>query len=325
MNYKDISKEDWYDLSKLTDPSKFEGILINDPNGNQLIPIYLFSQNKEYHLLIKNIDKIESFEDPQVNGVELLSKSYFINEVEEDYIDLRLKNEIYLDQFTIIISEICEKIFEQKQPINEAIYDTLMRWKTFWSSIPREELSEEKQLGLFCELKFLLILIENGKINNLNAWKGPSGFKYDFLLEDKAFEIKGTFKNNHSHSINGIDQLNSSENSLYLISFLASKDENSSENLQSIVESIEQIFSSNPKIFENFHKLLKKAGYNKIHSEKYMKLGIKIIEQNCYAVNDSFPKLISSFLNQQLSDRVSNIKYSIQLDGIKTVTLLDII
>ena len=71
------------------------------------------------------------------------------------------------------------------------------------------------------------------------------------------------------------------------------------------------------------HKLIKKAGYNKLHSDKYRNLGIKIVEQNCYEVDENFPRLISSFLSTNLSERVSKISYTINLDGINTIPLND--
>lgn len=324
MNYKEITKNVWEELLlEVSGPENFEAIpIVNE--GDQSIPIYLFFRDKEYHLIINNINNIKTFQDPAVNGLELSSKNYVIKGSEENYIDLRLKNEIYLEQFSVIVREICSKILEEQKASDEAIYDTLMRWRTFWASIPREEMSDEKQLGLFCELKFLSYLINNNHSDVLNTWKGPGGYKHDFLLEDKAFEIKGTFKGNHTHSINGIDQLKRPDGiNLYMVSFSSVRDDDSDENLQNMVELIEEVFQNNPEHFEEFHKLIKKAGYNKLHSDKYRNLGIKIVEQNCYEVDENFPRLISSFLSTNLSERVSKISYTINLDGINTIPLND--
>jgi len=323
MHYNEITYGVWDTVEDVSSLDEYDARPIDNGSGEPTF-IYLFIQNREYHLIIKNVSNIKTFEDPAVNGLALSSKNYVIENEEENYIDLRLKNEIYLEQFSVIVREICSKIFEQQKASDEAIYDTLMRWRTFWASIPREEMSDEKQLGLFCELKFLSYLINNNHSDVLNTWKGPGGYKHDFLLEDKAFEIKGTFKGNHTHSINGIDQLKRPDDiNLYMVSFSSVRDDDSAENLQNMVELIEEVFQNNPEHFEEFHKLLKKAGYNKLHSDKYIQLGIKIVEQNCYEVDENFPRLISSFLNTNLSERVSKISYTINLDGINTIPLND--
>ena len=108
-----------------------------------------------------------------------------------------------------------------------------------------------------------------------------------------------------------------------MVSFSSVRDDDSDEHLQNMVELIEEVFQNNPEHFEEFHKLLKKAGYNKLHSDKYRNLGIKIVEQNCYEVDESFPRLISSFLTTNLSERVTKISYTINLDGINTIPLND--
>ena len=60
----------------------------------------------------------------------------------------------------------------------------------------------------------------------LSSWKGPLKEKYDFIFSDWVFEVKGTRKDGHIHTTNGLDQLKPpSGKYLALISFLATKSE----------------------------------------------------------------------------------------------------
>jgi len=325
LDYKKLNHTDWPKFTQSEELGKYVAINMSGVDAGDDSEIFLFVNNTGYHLIIRNLDNIKSFDELSINGLELSLKKYKIENQMIDFIDIRLKNKIYLQQYTIIVKEICDKLFVEGAKPEKAIKDILGRWRVFWALTPKEELSDEKQLGLFCELKFLLNLIINGFSDVLNTWKGPSGYKHDFLLKDKAFEIKGTFKGNHTHSINGIDQLKRPVGmNLYLVSYITIKHDGS-VNLQMMVETIEESFQNNPQEFEKFHRLLKKTGYNRLHSDKYRNLGIKIVEQNCYEVNENFPRLTSSYLNTNISERVTKISYTINLDGISTIPLNDTI
>ena len=167
--------------------------------------------------------------------------------------------------------------------------------------------------------------MDRGFDDSLSAWRGFEGYKHDFLFNDKAIEIKGTFGSTHSHTINGIDQLRTPESMpLYLISFLCVKNGNNSENLKVLVKSIESSLNGEPQQYEDFQKLLKAAKYNKLHEGKYENLGITLIENNCYEVTDEFPRLTSLYLNRPLSERVSGISYKINLEDMQYIKLEDL-
>jgi hypothetical protein len=331
MLYNDLNSTTW-DKLKVQSPGKYKAEILSmksEPSfartSSPVSKLYLFKDEKdEFHFLAENLQNIDSFSDPSVNGLELSSKSYIINDSEANYIDLRLKNEMYIQQFTAIIREICEKVLSQNIEAINAINDTIVRWKIFWTETEREEMSDTAQLGLFCELKYISHLINNNYEDPLSPWKGPNGYKHDFLFTDKAIEIKGTFSDRHTHIINGIDQLRRPEEiPLYMISFVCLKNSENSENLPDLVQTIESEFDNNPEQYENFHKLLKRAKYNRLHEEKYRNLGITVVEDNCYEVTDDFPRLTSSFLNRALSERVSGIRYTINLNDLNFTRLVD--
>ena len=320
MHYKDLHYTNWDKIAKPTS-EKYKAVhLKGDEESEHDLNIFI-DLNGNYHFISPAVENSDPLDEIDVNGLDLSIHEYSINDNPRLYIDLRLKNEIYLQQYTIIIKDICENIFEDEfEPVN-AINDVLRRWKTFWSAAIREELTEERQLGLFCELKFLAHLIEIEYANPLSRWRGPEGYKHDFFLDDRAIEVKGTLRDGHNHIINGLDQLRRPDDmGLFIVSFLSVR-QDEGENLQTMVEHMDTIFVDNPEEYERFYELMITAGYHRSHSEKYRKCCFSIVEENCFEVNDEFPRLTSSYLSRELSSRVSGIRYNVDLNGLPFIAL----
>ena len=97
---------------------------------------------------------------------------------------------------------------------------------------------------------------------------------YDFTFSDWVFEVNGTRKEGHIHTINGLDQLKPpSGKYLALISFLATKsDDFISQSLQNLIDDIEaKYLNGKADLIEQFYKLLTRCGYSRIHKEEYRK------------------------------------------------------
>lgn len=162
-------------------------------------------------------------------------------------------------------------------------------------------------------------LCEINPVNALSSWKGPLKEKYDFIFSDWVFEVKGTRKEGHIHTINGLDQLKPpSGKHLALISFLATKSEDApSKSLQNWIEDTEKKFLNNrADLTERFYNLLTGCGYSRIHKEEYRKTRFDIYDDKFFTVNENFPKLTSDYLKQPLDGRVSEIQYTIDLEGL---------
>ena len=58
------------------------------------------------------------------------------------------------------------------------------------------------------------------------------------------------------------------------------------------------------------------CGYNRIHQEEYRKTKFDMYGGKFFTVNEYFPKLTSDYLKQPLDCRVSEIRYTIDLEGL---------
>ncbi len=73
---------------------------------------------------------------------------------------------------------------------------------------------------------------------------------------------------------------------------------------------------NNANAIERFHELLAGCGYSRIHKEEYRKTKFDIYDGKFFTVNENFPKLTSDRLKQPLDSRVSEIRYTIDLEGL---------
>ena len=105
---------------------------------------------------------------------------------------------------------------------------------------------------------------------------------------------------------------------LALISFLATKyDDAASKSLQGWIEDIETTYlSGKADLIERFYNLLTGCGYSRICKEEYRKIKFNIYDGKFFMVNENFPKLTSDYLKQPLDYRVSEIQYTIDLEGL---------
>jgi hypothetical protein len=137
-----------------------------------------------------------------------------------------------------------------------------------------------------------------------------------------AFEVKSSRREKHVHIINGIDQLRPpSEKSLALISFLVTKsNDESSMSLQDWVENIiSKYLDGQPNLVKTFYALLIGYGYSRVHEEEYRKIKYDIYDGRLFPVNDAFPRLTTEILAMPLDSRISDIKYTIDLEGLQSI------
>ena len=151
------------------------------------------------------IQSEESYKDPKINGVDIQVRQFNLNGVSiEKFIDIKLNHQRYEHQFIYFCDEIIKNILNLKLGNVASVKSAVGRNRLFWDKQRQDILTEDQQVGLLCELEFLDRIIEINNKNMLQSWKGPTGFKYDFVFTDNLFEVKGTRREGHSHTINGL-------------------------------------------------------------------------------------------------------------------------
>lgn len=86
---------------------------------------------------------------------------------------------------------VANKYFDEVKMIN-SVEMRLVKWQKLLKQNKNNEMTIERQMGLFSELMFLKdILIPNlGIKNSINSWVGAEFDKQDFLIDHSAIEVK---------------------------------------------------------------------------------------------------------------------------------------
>ncbi|MBT89764.1 MAG: hypothetical protein CMN79_04655 [Spirochaetales bacterium] len=322
MYFKNLNINTWSEWDDTGDiVTGYHGRFLSQADGAESNLLIFKDEGKKLHFVIAD-DSVarKDIHDPKVNGLKIELKKYKFREVEiKQFIDLECSLNAYISEFTEIVKEIAERILDSNELPLKAVTEIISNWKSFWTSEKKQILSDAEQIGLICELKVLKKLCEINHVNALSSWKGPLGEKYDFIFSSWVFEVKGTSNEGHIHIINGLDQLKPpSEKNLALISFLATKTEDvKAQSVQTWIEDIEvNILKNNADVVKRFYDLLIGYGYNRIHKEEYKKTKFDIYDGNFYLVNDTFPKFTSDHLKKSLDNRISEIRYMIDLEGL---------
>lgn len=322
MYFENLNVNTWNELDVTGDiVTGYYGVFLSQTDGEESNLLIFKDENRNLHFVIADDSVIrKDIHDPKVNGLKIELKKYKFHEAEiRQFIDLECSLNAYIKEFTEIVKEIAERILDSRELPVKSITEIISNWKSFWTSEKKQILSDAEQIGLICELKVLKRLCEINPVNALNSWKGPLREKYDFIFSNWVFEVKGTTKEGHIHTINGLDQLKPPyEKNLALISFLATTTKNiNAQSLQTWIEDIEaNILKNNADAVKRFYDLLIGYGYSRIHKEEYKKTKFDIYDGKFYLVNDTFPKFTSDHLKKPLDSRISEIRYMIDLEGL---------
>lgn len=327
MYYKKLIVETWSELDRT-------GSLVSGYNSrclslkdNSVSILHLFvDQVGHFHLAVEVDDLLASnVQDPGVNGLKVEAVSYRLSgNSPQVFLDLTCTIGGYLLEFTRIVKQIAEAILLNHADPANAVFRIIHNWKSFWANRRNEVLSEERQIGIICELLVFMRLCRINPQYALKCWRGPLGEKHDFIFSDWGLEVKGTRRANRVHTVNGIEQLQAPENKqLAFVSFIVTLSENrDSYSLPDLIIDIRNtFFSGRPNLELHFNELLAGAGYNPVHDDVYRRFLVKVLDSTLYFVNAEFPKLTSQMLNEPLGLRVSGVKYDISLDGMVGVGL----
>lgn len=332
MDYRKLTAEHWNNLDSTGSfVSGYISTLLTAKENNTS-DIHIFKDESDHmHFSIKTSGlKRKSINDPGVNGLQIkLTKFRLENKEVNEFIDIKCTISSYVNEFTEVVKEISHAILEEKEKPEKAIKRITNNWISFWANQCKNILSEERQIGLICELLFLKKLCTINSDKALNFWVGPLGEKHDFNFTDWSFEVKGTRKKDCIHTINGIDQLQSNnKKKLAFLSYMVSLKADSTDHSINLPTLIKQIkldhFSKKPNLIVRLNELLAGAGYSPIHNKEYSYFNLEVNSNTFYEVNENFPKLTSNMLTGMIHKRVFKIRYDISLEGL-TGTDIDLI
>lgn len=312
MNNYDIYKA-WEDLD-----NKLESL-------SSLVPlVYLAFDNSNVRIYIQNsIEQNAAIIISLKNGKELQLNL----ELSGFNIETRVEPKIDPNQKSIVITNNDRNQLNIFKAFSASLYDSLDNSKSVDDVIDnintvieeyknyfngnKKILSASEQQGLMGELKYILEELDKGNSKVVECWEGIYKNKHDFVYEDRAVEIKTT-KNQTR-----LDIRISNENQLFSMK---------NEKLNLVVYRLEQVAVGKSisdlanQIFEKINNRQKSLMMSKL-----IKIGMdpfetnyenyRFVEKYDFEVNDEFPKVNKESLN----DRIFDVKYTVNLDGISSM------
>jgi hypothetical protein len=215
-----------------------------------------------------------------------------------------------------VIHELDEKGLD---PV-DALYRTATRWQRFWS-VESESVSDAWIQGLTGELIFLRGLLNAFGKSSLRVWTGPDGLDHDFQGNSVGIEVKATTTQPPVLQISNLNQLDSTLfNTLHVLVYsltVARK----GLCLPDLVREIEGLLENDIDVSDSFWKKLRAAGYHRHLEDRYSETLFRVDQVIAFPVNNSFPKITNLSFSMPLDSRVRNVRYSIELVGLRGVAL----
>ncbi|MCJ2044616.1 PD-(D/E)XK motif protein [Methylobacterium sp. J-078] len=198
----------------------------------------------------------------------------------------------------------------------KALLTRLRTWERFVQRFGPDHLSDEQQLGLFAELRFLtsciLPFIDTGAA--VNGWRGPHGEPQDFRFRAAAIEVKATASRNPvSFRVSNLDQLDRNTLEILLVHFLAvDPGSPSGPTLPEVVADLRAaLANADPVAASDLDLSLIEAGYLDQHEPAYADKRYAVRSVSWFVVEAGFPRLTRS----TVPPGIGEVKYSVMLQS----------
>ena len=247
-------------------------------------------------------------------GVEIQAIPY--SQSQTEYTIILLEKEL-TEIFTMFIEDIIEKLGSVTEPQQALtlINQRVNYWKKLFSRATGELLSAEKQRGLFGELFFLSLLLQNSSNHQeaLYSWRGAESANQDFARNGNAVEIKTSKANNPSVHISNEQQLDfTAWDHLFLGLISVTETTGNQNSLASIIEEIKDLINHDPELTEEFETRLEHAGVSGDMIENYNEISYSVNNVRFFRIQDGFPVILRGDI---LSDAIYNVKYQIDISS----------
>ncbi len=306
-------KQIWDELEN--DNSFKQGLLIRRYSGAVLPDVFIALKLPEKLICIatsisSDVEiNISSFSNLQEVQLDILPD---VNQMGKNLLIFKLINNQHKDIFAVLCEDLISSISVEtnEKKLVATLLNRFEKWKSLFNKFALQGLTSEEQRGLFGELYFLRIFLQNKSDNQnvLNTWVGTSKEIRDFQFNNWALEVKTTIGNNHQKiHVSSERQLDTTHvDNLFLYHLSLEKVQESGESLHQLVSSIQALLQSDMISLNRFKAKLYEVGYFEQH-EFYNNIGYHIRQANYYKVEGDFPRLQEN----ELRNGVGDVKYSI--------------
>ena len=237
--------------------------------------------------------------------------------IENNIIEMYIKNSIHKDFFFTVINLIIAKIYFKELKGTKSIQLFLLELysgKDFFEeeNVPKK-LTIEKQIGLFGEIQTLKEVLGKkfDKEASLSYWTGPSK-KHDFTLPNTLIEIKTTSTDSKKINTSSTNQIAPVYDKKLKLIFIQLKKSIDGLSLSEVIDNYSKILKEvSELLFNDFILKLTQCGYLDMHKNEYDQK-YKIDKFNFYNIEKNFPYIKEYVVPDGLSDL--SITYKIDLE-----------
>ncbi len=233
------------------------------------------------------------------------------------YISIILSDTELLDVFSMFIDDLVEALEELKEEIEvpNCVNRKISNWARLFAKLSGQLLSREAQRGLFGELTILydVLKFSPDHVKCITSWTGPEGTNQDFSNDSTALEVKTTKATAPSVNISNELQLDWTVlSNLYMAVIHLDEINNGSDTLAKLILQIKERINNQPNLLIIFDDKLNRAGIPLGEEVNYNKIGYVIRSKKFFRVQDGFPVLINSTIDEPA---IHNVKYQIDVSS----------
>jgi hypothetical protein len=233
-----------------------------------------------------------------------------------EYTIILLEKEL-MDIFTMFIEDIIEKLHSitESQQALTLINQRVNYWKKLFSRATGELLAAEKQRGLFGELFFLRLLLQNSSNSQeaIESWRGSESANQDFCRRRNSVEIKTTKANNPSIHISNEQQLDFTVWGQLFLGLISVTETTGNQNsLTGIIEEIRDLVKHDPELVREFETRLERAGISSDMIENYNEISYSVNNRRFFQIEEGFPMILRGNLS---SEAIYNVMYQIDISS----------
>lgn len=222
-----------------------------------------------------------------------------------------LENELS-DIFTFFIEDIINSLtsVSNQEDAILIISGKINYWKKLFSKFTGGLLTPQQQRGLFGELYFLKLMLDN--LNNdekvIHAWQAPTGSNQDFYFDGNAIEIKTSKSNSPTIKISNEFQLDTTDLKNLFIAFYKLNEYPGNEyTLFSIISDIRTQLEPKQEILIEFNLKLESLGISADNEAEYNTMTLSVLDEKYYFVTPDFPKITT----ETIDNAISKVSYEI--------------
>lgn len=224
-----------------------------------------------------------------------------------------------LDLFLSMVCDVAGALDDAKQMDPQTLLRLFIGRVRAWQEFMRkgmQALSQEKEIGLFGEIAFLLALLDEGLelSSATDAWVGPRDAEQDFELGTGAIEVKTTIASTGFPArIGSLAQLEDSVRQPLYVAGLRLTQLAGGLSLTDIVCVARERVRSSQQASSKLGSLLLDAGYFDSHAPQYTRR-FELISTRILLVDGAFPKLTRG----TVPGEILAATYTIDLDKIES-------